>query len=82
MASKLVIIGYNGLTILIVTGIVILRKYNYPEPIHNLNPNLYNSSKLLDTITLLGYNVRIGWLVSVVRTTTLTNRVIELRVHG
>ena len=33
-----------------------------PDPNHNPNPNRDDPNNLLDTIILLGYNVRIGCL--------------------
>ena len=32
-----------------------------PDPNPNPNPNPNNPNNLLDTINLLGYNVRMGW---------------------
>ena len=33
-----------------------------PDPNPNPDPNLNNPNNLLETIILLGYNVRIGWM--------------------
>ena len=35
-----------------------------PDPNRNPNPNGNNPNNLLDTIILLGYNVRMGWVLS------------------